>query len=85
MYRRSVPGQIKFDIPFDVPLSSESIWVILAEQMPWDQIEQEYQKHFEGSEGQVANYLACLWRTVQWKCRAIIHAALISCCSGGFG
>ena len=54
MYRRTVPGQIKMDIPFNVPLSSDSKWVKLADQMPWDLVEQEYEKHFEGAEGQIA-------------------------------
>ena len=54
MYRREIPGQQRMDIPFNIELNPESKWVILAGLMPWENIEEEYAKHFQGSEGQIA-------------------------------
>ena len=54
MYRKKESGQLEMRFPFNVELNPESQWVILAERIPWDKIEEEYMKHFPGSEGQVA-------------------------------
>jgi len=54
MYRREVPGQIKFELPFNVELNPESKWIRLAELIPWDRIEEDYAKGFKSNEGQVA-------------------------------
>ena len=54
MYTKRESGQIAMKFPFNVELDPESPWVILADRIPWDRIEEEYMKHFPGSEGQVA-------------------------------
>lgn len=54
MYRREMPGQLKLDIPFSVPLNPESRWVRLANLIPWERIEEEYIQHFKGQAGQKA-------------------------------
>ena len=54
MYRRTIPGQLRFDGGFNVELNPDSIWVKLAELIPWSLIEDEYVKNFKGGEGQVA-------------------------------
>lgn len=54
MYRRTIPGQIKFDIPFGVELDSNNRWVKLASIMPWDKIEERYIQNFKGTNGQEA-------------------------------
>ena len=49
MYRKDNPNQMKFKnfyLSFGGELSSENRWVILAEQIPWQQIEQEYSELF---------------------------------------
>lgn len=54
MYRRAIPGQVKFEIAFDVALNPNSKWIKLAKLIPWDRIEEEYVKHFKSNEGQIA-------------------------------
>jgi len=54
MYTKRESGQIAMKFPFNVEPDPESPWVILADRIPWDRIEEEYMKHFPGSEGQVA-------------------------------
>ena len=51
MYRKSNPNQMIFDfhIPFGGKLRSDNRWVILSQQIPWDQIESEYAGLFQGS------------------------------------
>jgi IS5 family transposase len=49
MYRKSNPNQLKFEnfyLPFNGHLRSDNRWVILAGQIPWQQIEQAYQNLF---------------------------------------
>lgn len=54
MYRRTIPGQYKLDIPFGVELSTENRWVQIARIMPWEKIEDLYSTNFEGINGQVS-------------------------------
>jgi len=54
MYRRTILGQQKLDIPFGVELDSANRWVKLASMMPWDKIEERYTANFKGPNGQVA-------------------------------
>jgi hypothetical protein len=54
MYRRESPGQTKLEFPYNVELNPCSKWIILADLIPWDRIEEEYAKHFPGYEGQIA-------------------------------
>jgi hypothetical protein len=54
MYQKTQSGQIEMTFPFNVELNPESKWVVLADRIPWDRIEEEYVKHFTGNEGQVA-------------------------------
>jgi len=53
MYRRVIPGQYKFEIPFGVELRTDNRWVQLAGIMPWTRIEELYSTNFEGVNGQV--------------------------------
>ena len=49
MYRKIDPNQltlIDFDLPFSGKLLSDNRWVILSEQIPWDEVETEYIVHF---------------------------------------
>ena len=52
MYRKTNPNQMVFDfhIPFGGKLSSDNRWVILSQQIPWDQIESQYAGLFEVSQ-----------------------------------
>jgi len=54
MYRSKLSGQIKLEIPFNVKLNPESKWVRLSNQLPWDRIDEEYEKNFKSNEGQIA-------------------------------
>lgn len=54
MYRRQASGQLKLDIDFGVALNPESQWVKLADQIPWDRVEEEYARNFKSREGQIA-------------------------------
>jgi hypothetical protein len=54
MYRREALGQTKLEFPYNVELNPRSKWIIIADLIPWDRIEEEYAKHFPGKEGQVA-------------------------------
>jgi IS5 family transposase len=51
MYRKTNSNQMVFDfhIPFGGKLRSANRWVILSQQIPWDQIDSEYADLFEGS------------------------------------
>ena len=54
MYRKDNPHQLKFQnfyLPFGGELSGENRWVILAEKIPWQQIEQNYSVLFNNDEG----------------------------------
>jgi len=54
MYRKDNPNQMKFKnfyLSFGGELSGENRWVILAEQIPWRQIEQDYSELFSNDEG----------------------------------
>lgn len=49
MYRKSNPNQLKFEnfyLPFSGHLNSDNRWVILAGQIPWQQLEESYGKLF---------------------------------------
>jgi len=54
MYRSSIYGQQKLDIPFGVSLDAGNRWVKLAFLMPWDKIDFEYSQNFTGTNGQEA-------------------------------
>jgi len=51
MYKRTNRNQMLFDfhLPFGGKLRSDNRWVILSQQIPWDQIETDYASLFEGS------------------------------------
>lgn len=51
MYRKTNPNQMVFDfhIPFGGKLRCDNRWVILSQQIPWDQIESQYAGLFEES------------------------------------
>ncbi len=54
MYKREIPGQTQLELPFNVQLNAQSKWVKLSALFPWEQIDEEYAKHFKGQEGQEA-------------------------------
>ena len=54
MYRKNNPHQLEFQnfsLPFGGELSGDNRWVILAEQIPWQRIDQEYGELFNEDEG----------------------------------
>jgi hypothetical protein len=54
MYRQDDPNQMEFQnfhLPFGGQLDGENRWVILAKQIPWQRIEQEYSAIFSQDEG----------------------------------
>ena len=54
MYRKDDPNQMEFQnfyLPFGGELDSENRWVVLAEQIPWQRIEQEYSVLFSEGDG----------------------------------
>ena len=54
MYRQDDPDQMEFQnfyLPFGGQLDGENRWVILAKQIPWQRIEQEYSALFCQDEG----------------------------------
>jgi len=54
MYRKDDPNQMEFQnfhLPFGGQLDGENRWVILARQIPWQRIEQEYSALFSQDEG----------------------------------
>ena len=54
MYRRTMIGQQKLDIPFGVELNTDNRWVKLAAILPWEKIEKCYAKNFTSEKGEVA-------------------------------
>lgn len=54
MYRSEVIRQTSMELPFNVPLNTESRWVRLAEMLPWERIAVEYVRHFRGYKRQAA-------------------------------
>ena len=54
MYRRKMVEQLKLDIPFGVQIDTNNRWVKLSAIMPWERIEERYEKNFKGEKGQVA-------------------------------
>lgn len=54
MYRHENYEQLKLDLPFGVTLNQDSRWVQLATLIPWEEIDQEYCKHFTRDDGQIA-------------------------------
>ena len=53
MYRKDNPHQMRFEnfyLPFGGKLRSDNRWVILSQQIPWEEIEQGYARHFDGSD-----------------------------------
>ena len=54
MYRKDDPKQLEFQnfhLPFGGQLDDENRWVILARQIPWQRIDQEYSALFSEDEG----------------------------------
>lgn len=54
MYRKEDPHQMKFQnfyLPFGGKLSGQNRWIVLADQVPWRHIEQQYSKLFSEDEG----------------------------------
>lgn len=54
MYRKDDPYQMAFQdfyLPFCGKLSGQNRWVVLADQIPWRQIERQYSKLFSEDEG----------------------------------
>ncbi len=54
MYRKDNPHQMKFQnfyLPFGGELDGENRWVIMAEQIPWQKIEQKYCEIFSTDDG----------------------------------
>ena len=54
MYRKGNPRQMEFEnfyLPFGGQLDMENRWVILSNQIPWQQIEQQYSELFSEDEG----------------------------------
>ena len=54
MYRKDDPNQMEFQnfiLPFGGELDGENRWVILAKQIPWQRIEQEYSVLFSEGDG----------------------------------
>jgi len=54
MYRRRMAEQLRLEIPFGVQLDTNNRWVKLSAIMPWEKIEEQYEKNFKGEKGQVA-------------------------------
>ena len=51
MYRQDDPHQMKFEdfyLPFGGKLRSDNRWVILSQQIPWEEIEPPYAANFAG-------------------------------------
>jgi len=69
MYRWTVPGQDRLDIPFGVELRTDNRWVQFARIMPWEKIEALYSANFNEVKGQVAkpSRLAFGALFVQWR------------------
>lgn len=54
MYRTSSPGQLSFEnfyLPFGGKLSGTNRWVKLAELIPWEQVELDYEEQFSAQMG----------------------------------
>ena len=54
MYRKENPKQMKFAdfyLPFSGQLNRDNRWVVLSDQIPWQQIEQQYSELFSDDEG----------------------------------
>ena len=54
MYRRTMIGQQKLDIPFEVELNADNRRVKLAGLLPWEKIEERYAQNFKSEKGEVA-------------------------------
>jgi hypothetical protein len=69
MYRWTVPGQHRLDIPFGVELRTDNRWVQYARIMPWEKIDALYSSNFTEVKGQVAkpSRLAFGALFVQWR------------------
>ena len=51
MYHKDKPHQLQFEdfyLPFGGKLRSDNRWVVLSKLIPWQEIEQEYARNFEG-------------------------------------
>lgn len=49
MYRKDNPHQLKFQnfyLPFGGEFNNDNRWVILADQIPWQRVEQAYSELF---------------------------------------
>jgi len=69
MYRWTVPGQHRLEIPFGVELRTDNRWVQLSRIMPWEKIEDLYSANFDEAKGQVSkpSRLAFGALFVQWR------------------
>jgi hypothetical protein len=69
MYRWTIPGQHRLEIPFGVELRTDNRWVQFARIMPWEKIEALYSTNFTEVKGQVAkpSRLAFGALFVQWR------------------
>jgi len=69
MYRRTVPGQHRLEVPFGVELRTDNRWVQFARIMPWEKIEALYSANFTEAKGQVSkpSRLAFGALFVQWR------------------
>jgi len=69
MYRWTIPGQYKLDLPFGVELRTDNRWVQYASIMPWEKIETLYSANFNEMRGQVAkpSRLAFGALFIQWR------------------
>lgn len=54
MYRHENYEQMKLELPFGVSLREDNRWVQLSRMFPWEEIDKEYSRNFESSEGQIA-------------------------------
>ena len=54
MYRRTMIGQQKLELPFGVDLNADNRWVKLAVILPWEKIEECYAQNFASEKGEVA-------------------------------
>ena len=65
MHRHEDYDQLKLEMPFGVTLREDNRWVVLSKKFPWGEIDQEYQKHFKSSGGQVAELFAVVLSGVE--------------------
>ena len=69
MYRWTIPGQHRLDLPFGVELRTDNRWVQYASIMPWEKIEALYSANFKEMKGQVAKPSRLVFGAlfIQWR------------------